>query len=60
MFCYGGPRSNGAQLLCTKTSYTNDHEYDRESLQWRHNGRDGVSNHQTHLCLLNRLFMRRS
>ena len=28
--------------------------------QWRHNGRDGVSNHQTHDCLLNRLFGRRS
>ena len=30
------------------------------SLQWRHNGRDGVSNHQPHDCLLNRLFRRRS
>ena len=26
------------------------------SLQWRHNGCDGVSNHQPHDCLLNRLF----
>ena len=26
------------------------------TLQWRHNGRDGVSNHQPHHCLLNRLF----
>ena len=25
-------------------------------LQWRHNGRDGVSTHQPHGCLLNRLF----
>ena len=25
-------------------------------LQWRHNGRDGVSNHQPRDCLLNRLF----
>ena len=25
------------------------------SLQQRHNGRDGVSNHQPHDCLLNRL-----
>ena len=25
-------------------------------LQWRRNGRDGVSNHQPHDCLLNRLF----
>ena len=30
------------------------------SLQWRHNGRDSVSHHQPHDCLLNRLFRRRS
>ena len=30
------------------------------SLQWRHNGRDGVSNHQPHHCLVNRLFGCRS
>ena len=30
------------------------------SLQWRHNGRDGVSTHQPHDCLLNPLFRRRS
>ena len=30
------------------------------SLPWRHNGRDGVSNHQPHHCLLNGLFRRRS
>ena len=29
-------------------------------LQWRHNERNGVSNHQPHECLLNRLFRRRS
>ena len=29
-------------------------------LQWRHNGRDSVSNHQPHDCLLNRLFRCRS
>ena len=28
------------------------------TLLWRHNGRDGVSNHQPHHCLLNRLFRR--
>ena len=28
--------------------------------QWRHNECDGVSNHQTHDCLLNCLFRRRS
>ena len=30
------------------------------SLQWRHNGRDGVSNHQPHDCLLNRLSRHKS
>ena len=29
------------------------------SLRWRHNGRDDVSNHQPHDCLLNRLFRHR-
>ena len=29
------------------------------SLLWRHNGRGSVSNHQSHDCLLNRLFRRR-
>ena len=28
------------------------------TLQWRHNGHDGVSNHQPHDCFLNRLFRR--
>ena len=37
------------------------HEIERfPPLQWRHNDRDGVSNHQPHDCLLNRLFRRRS
>ena len=30
------------------------------TLQWRHNWHDSVSNHQPHDCLLNRLFRRRS
>ena len=30
------------------------------TLQWRRNGCIGVSNHQPHRCLLNRLFRRRS
>ena len=30
------------------------------SLHWRHNDHDGVSNHQPHGCLFNRLFRRRS
>ena len=32
----------------------------QKSLQWRHNERDGVSNHQPHDDLLYRLFRRRS
>ena len=30
------------------------------TLHWRHNERDGVSNHQPHDCLLNCLFRRKS
>ena len=32
----------------------------RNTLQWRHNERDAVSNHQPHDCLPNRLFRLRS
>ena len=31
-----------------------------KTLHWRHNGHDGVSNHQPHHCLLHRLFRRTS
>ena len=31
-----------------------------QTLQWRHNERDGISHHQPHGCLLNRLFRYRS
>ena len=31
-----------------------------QTLLWRHNGRDCVSNHQPHDCFLNRLFSSRS
>ena len=31
-----------------------------KTLRWRHNERDGVSNHQPHHCLLKRLYRRRS
>ena len=37
-----------------------DNRQQRLALLWRHNGHDGVSNHQPHHCLLNRLFGRRS
>ena len=32
----------------------------QDSLHWRHNGHDGISNYQPRDCLLNRLFRRRS
>ena len=34
--------------------------YTQNTLHWRHNDYDGVSNNQPHGCLLNRLFGRRS
>ena len=37
-----------------------DHFVGIESLRWRHNDHAGVSNHQPHGCLLNRLFGRKS
>ena len=43
-------------LVCTALFCKRCHA----SLQWRHNERDGVSNHQPHDCLLKRLFTRRS
>ena len=36
------------------------HPVGLSSLQWRHNGRDGVSDYQPHYCLFNRLFRLRS
>ena len=33
---------------------------DQTALQWRHNGRGGVQNHQPHDCFFNRSFRRRS
>ena len=35
-------------------------EVNYNTLQWRHNERHGISNHQLHDCLLNSLFRRRS
>ena len=47
--------------LCSITCAGSLHRIKRNHYnQWRHNGRDGVSNHQPHDCLLNRLFGRRS
>ena len=41
----------GAFISCGSFGFT---------LRWRYNGHDGVSNHQPHGCLLNRLFKRKS
>ena len=45
--------------MCKKMSFFSA-TYPTCTLQWRHNGRDGVPNHQLHYCLLNRSFRRRS
>ena len=37
-----------------------DNRNTKQTLQWRHDKHDAVSNHQPHDCLLNRLFRRRS
>ena len=42
-------------ILTSHDAFNQNH-----SLQWRHNGCNGISNHQPHDCLLNRLFRRRS
>ena len=38
-----------------------NYQYDsNDGLQWGHNERDGILNHQPHYCLLNSLFRSRS
>ena len=44
---------------CTSTDQDSSIELGT-TLQWTHNDHSGVSNHQSHGCLLNRLFRRRS
>ena len=51
-----GPRGLNSFALDTSESYFRDALLPRYRLQWRHNEHDGVSNHQPHDCLLNRLF----
>ena len=48
-----GQNSSGTMVI-------DDLQNSAPTLLWRHNDRDGVSNHQPHDCLLNRLFRRRS
>ena len=47
-------RSHGSSSHCIRPHLVNS------TLQWRHHGRDSVSNHQPHDCLLSRVFRRRS
>ena len=62
------PRKNRSQTLNSKRHTITRHGYgvsfnylgDDWTLQWCHNWRDSVPNHQPHDCLLNRLFRRRS
>ena len=46
-------------ILCSVT-FTIEQFHQKCSWRWSHNGHRGVSNHQPHDCLLNRLFRRRS
>ena len=53
----------GHHVIITQLAMVGNREgYGKMSLplQWRHNGHNGVSNHQPHHCLLNRLFGCRS
>ena len=50
-------RESIGHLACSMRS---SKAHDLKKLHWRHNDHDGVSNHQPHGCLLNRLFRRRS
>ena len=45
---------------CIAAVHPRDYAHSLSSLRWRHNELDGVSDHQPHDCLLNRLFGRRS
>ena len=52
--------SKQCTLTCLERYKAQSYQFCRKSLRWRHNGRDGVSNHQPRDCLLNRLFVRKS
>ena len=53
-----------SMMACATATYMHHqvsmYHFILHTLQWRHNGRDGVSNHQPHDCLLNCQFRRRS
>ena len=47
-------------ILLTFTAQVITYAIYAGTLRWRHKGRDGVSYHQPHACLLNRLLGGRS
>ena len=53
-----GHQHCGTLVLFSLKRYDPAFHRKHNTLQWRHNGRDSVSNHQPHDCLLNRLFRR--
>ena len=63
---YAGFIINALEISHSYTTPPNWHNYLSSqqrinlALQWRHNGRDSVSNHQPQNCLLNNFFRRRS
>ena len=60
IFPWSDLNETSIQCLMEKIYYKDPNDNTAQSLRWRHNGRDGVSNHLPHDCLLNRLFRRRS
>ena len=61
--CVSG-EGTSSSVICDRIWVTAPHRWCEAVIQcpleWHHNGRDSVSNHQPHDCLLNRLFRRRS
>ena len=55
---FGLLKSNSFYKICSRQNF--HIPYPLSASHWRHNDHDGVSNHQPHGCLLNRLFRRRS
>ena len=53
------PSEGHLHVRCPK-SWNSGYLQITETFLWRHNGRDSVSNHHPHDCLLNSLFRRRS
>ena len=51
---------NANEWFKSYTAHIISRDRTKQSLQWRHNERDGVPNHQPQDCLLKRLFRRRS